>query len=52
MRSFLIDVAPSALDQVPGLAKIAESVLVEEVVPESGIEALHVGVLHGLSRLN
>ena len=40
------------LNQLPGLVQISEPVLVEAFVSKSGIEALHEGILCGLSRLN
>ena len=52
MRAFLVVMATPVFNQLPGLVQVSERVLVEQVVAKSGIEALHEGILRGLSRLN
>lgn len=48
---FVVLVTP-LLDQRPGLQEVAEEFAIQDLVPESGIEAFDVGVLPGRSRLN
>lgn len=52
MRAEAIVVEAPRLDGVPGLCQTEKPVFVEALVPEPAVEALHIGILVRLARLD